>query len=167
MGKSKKKKQNADDKYCWHYTTGEKFQAIADSNALYTEAKTTPHARIEGMLDAIWFSVNQKWEPTATKAMMDESTGQLKQVSFGKMRQLGGGLVRFGVSTDSSFLLTWDEWKQRCSCPMDKIVDMERLAISQGSNVKNFRACLSDVPRELWEVIDLWEDGGWVRVYPQ
>ncbi|VGO17070.1 hypothetical protein PDESU_05665 [Pontiella desulfatans] len=157
----KAKKQN--NKYCWHYTTGEKFQAISESGAIYTEGKTTP-VQIPGLINAVWFSTNQKWEPTATKAEMD-GAGGMKQFSFGRMRQLGGGLVRFGISADSSFLMTWDEWKRKCKCSVGIIEGMEQTALSQGSNVKNFRACLSDVPRELWEVVDVWENGKWVRVF--
>lgn len=158
-----KKIANQNDKYCWHYTTGQKFMSIVESGAIYTEAKTTP-IQIQGMVDVVWFSTNQKWEPTSAKGIIDEKTGHNRSATRGEMIRLAGGLVRFGISVDSSFLLTWDEWKEKCTCEGKIIKNMEKTAQRQGANVKNFRACVNDVPRVLWEVIDIWENGKWVRV---
>ena len=78
----------------WHYTTGEKFLRIAESGMLLpTGIGVTPPEK-----PVLWFSRHQFFEPTAVKAVMER--GRPRRCGIAEMRELGGGLVRFGYAQE-------------------------------------------------------------------
>lgn len=158
-------KNNNENKYCWHYTTGEKFKAIVDSGYIYEDNKVTS-VHIQGMVGAVWFTTRQDWEPTANKAIVYHD-GSMRSLSKKETCTHGGGLVRFGVSKDMGSLKSWHQWKLQCSCNKKILKKMGRHARRQGSDTSTYRAFFGDLPREMWEAIDVYEDGKWVRVHTQ
>lgn len=64
------------EQLAWHYTTGEKFIEIVDSGFLLPTANYIASPE----LPVLWFSRNQKWEPTSRKMVM-ESDGTFRQLS--------------------------------------------------------------------------------------
>lgn len=77
----------------WHYTTGEKARGIAEAGMIYPAAGClTPGER-----PVTWFSLHQFFEPTATKGLLDPSTGRIRQATIAEMIDLCGGLFRYGI----------------------------------------------------------------------
>ena len=72
----------------YHYTTGSKLRAIINSGAIKpTTAKIEPHEK-----PVAWFSIQDQWEPTATKVPIPGKKGQLLTA------KAQAGLVRITVS---------------------------------------------------------------------
>jgi hypothetical protein len=73
--------------YIYHYTTGLKLRSIINSGAIKpTTAKIEPHEK-----PVAWFSTQDQWEPTCTKASIPGKLGQLMTA------KAQGGLVRITV----------------------------------------------------------------------
>jgi len=140
--------------YCWHYTTGRCFRGIVETAAILTEDATTDII-IDGIPGAVWFSTRLDFEPTALK---------MDCTSIEEMVRRHEGLVRFGVPLNAAFLLTWEQFKQRCTCRKKILKSLERVAAKRGSNVKNFRASLEPVTWEQWAAVDVYDEGQWARV---
>ena len=71
----------------FHYTTGLKLRSIINSGCIRpTTAKIEPHEK-----PVAWFSTSPEWEPTATKAPIPGTAGQIATA------QAQGGLVRITV----------------------------------------------------------------------
>jgi len=92
----------------FHYTTGHKFVLIKTSGMLLpTDIGVSFQER-----PILWFSLNQQWEQTANKALAD-SRGILRKLSMDETRELGGGLVRFGIEPRRLFFGTELQKKAR------------------------------------------------------
>ena len=71
----------------YHYTTGQKLRQIINSGVIQpTTAKIEPHEK-----PVAWFSIQDQWEPTATKVPIPGIQGQIATA------QAQGGLVRITV----------------------------------------------------------------------
>jgi len=71
----------------YHYTMGLKLRSIINSGAIQpTTAKIEPHEK-----PVAWFSTQDHWEPTATKAPIPGMAGQIETA------KAQGGLVRITV----------------------------------------------------------------------
>lgn len=75
----------------WHYTTGHKAEQIIASGMLM------PASAYIGVSEkpVVWFSMDQRFEPTARKAVILD--GALRTASLKEMIDHGGGLFRFGA----------------------------------------------------------------------
>ncbi|MBN9407231.1 MAG: hypothetical protein J0I00_17635 [Burkholderiales bacterium] len=79
----------------WHYTIHDKRAAIDAAGELrpadaFIGANERP---------VIWFSLNQRWEPTASKGIIDAKTGARRTATIAEMVELGGGpLLRYGIA---------------------------------------------------------------------
>lgn len=73
----------------WHYTVGMWFQAIRLSGVLLPASSgVRPPERA-----ILWFSLDQKFEPTARKAWIDNSSGQVRGTEyFYAIRAMAGRL---------------------------------------------------------------------------
>jgi len=70
----------------WHYTIGQHLINILKTGALLP----TDVLIQSNELPALWFSLNQAWEPTASKAMIT-SDGIFVGLTKEETRQVGGG----------------------------------------------------------------------------
>ena len=85
-------------KIAWHYTTGQKFEQIAETGfILPASIGVKPPER-----PIVWFSLNQNFELTARKGWCDVA-GFVRTLSVQETREAGGGLVRLGL--DASKLI--------------------------------------------------------------
>ncbi len=77
----------------WHYSTGEKFMSIMTSGLLLpaTVGVIPPECPV------VWFSLVQDFEPTALKGIVAPD-GSRRMATLKEMRELAGGLVRFGIA---------------------------------------------------------------------
>jgi hypothetical protein len=86
--------------YAWHYTTGECFIKIAESGVLELATAFLP----EGEKPVLWFSINQKWEPTSGKGLI-KNGGHRALKTMQENYEHGRGLARFGYPPDG--LIPW------------------------------------------------------------
>jgi len=149
--------------FAWHYTTGQIFKAIADRGMLLTENETTPEAIIPGLLGGVWFSLRQDYEPTACKRIIF-TDGRTRRGTWEETIEMGGGAVRIGVAVDAPFLLTWNGYRDRCTCEKKYIRQLRDVALMRGSNVHQFRVSLTSVPRAHWMAVETLKDGKWKPV---
>jgi hypothetical protein len=71
----------------FHYTTGTRLRSIINTGAINpTTAKIEPHEK-----PVAWFSTQDRWEPTCTKAPIPGMQGQIATA------QAQGGLVRITI----------------------------------------------------------------------
>lgn len=77
----------------WHYTTAQKLPAIlASGELLPTDIGVAfPEKPI------LWFSLDQRWEHTANKALMAVD-GTRRRLTMEETFRAGGGLIRFGIA---------------------------------------------------------------------
>lgn len=90
---------DTDHLLAWHYTTGEFAVRIAEAGVLLpTDAFIGPRER-----PVLWFSMEQDWEPTASKWCWQGSA--VRKLDRWETCAAGRGLARFGI--DPSKLIAW------------------------------------------------------------
>ena len=77
----------------WHYTTADRFHGIQSKGRILAATAGIPATE----RPVTWFSVHPRFEPTATKGLIDAITGQHRTATMAEMVELGGGLVRLGL----------------------------------------------------------------------
>ena len=75
----------------WHYTTGLHFERICTSGLLMPAIAGVEHPE----KPILWFSLNQYWEPTASKGW-EFPDGTTRTLTMEETFERAGGLVRFG-----------------------------------------------------------------------
>ncbi|WP_038214371.1 hypothetical protein [Xenophilus azovorans] len=91
----------------WHYTTKARaVDILGDSILKPSSTGVQPPEK-----PVVWFSLNQRWEPTANKAIVHN--GALRTLTMTETHTVGGGLCRFGI--DANKLLTGGALRRRAS----------------------------------------------------
>ncbi|MFC7462885.1 hypothetical protein [Hydrogenophaga defluvii] len=142
----------------WHYTTGEKFRYIVVSGELIPTAFAAP----ENERPVLWFSLNQSFEPTAAKWLIDPVTGIKRGATMAEMMELGGGLVRFGVSPRR--LLMGEQLRTRAGIKRTEWASLCRSAFVMGADPAHWLGTLDPVEVETCVVEVMDKAGAWVRV---
>ena len=82
-------------KIAWHYTINDRAVHILKDGIIRAATANVP----ANETPIVWFSTRQHWEPTANKAMIDDS-GNVSSLTMQETIQLGGGAWRFGLDTE-------------------------------------------------------------------
>lgn len=141
----------------WHYTTGELFTEIMESGLLMTTSAGCPeHER-----PVLWFSMNQRWEPTANKAIIDDYG--YRGLTMQETKEYGRGLVRFGFPYTQ--LVPWIKlWKEAGMLPEHKRA-LEKTGRKQGANPYHWHGVFRDIPVSEILVVEVMNDKDqWERV---
>lgn len=150
----------AEPSLVWHYTTGHLRQAIELTGALMP---TNDHAP-KGEPPAVWFSPDERWEPTAAKGWIGPD-GTRRRLTQRETCERGGGLVRFGVDPDRVPLVSWAGFRAVClehRVPRGYLNALERVSRDQGANPREHFAALALVRREDWARVDVLDTAaGW------
>lgn len=77
----------------WHYTTADCLQGIEASSIIRPAIAGIPLSE----RPVAWFSLNQRFEPTAAKGLIDPVTRVQRSATIAEMMEFCGGLVRLGV----------------------------------------------------------------------
>jgi hypothetical protein len=141
----------------WHYTTGENFRAILESREIRPATLYVP----KDEKPVVWFSTNPGWEPTATKGIIDEFTGQRRNATFQEMNELAQGLVRIAVE-DSAAPHGWEAFKRLSGIRPRFARGLYRVAIGEGAKPSQWFASFEPVPISRWLAVELWTPEGWV-----
>ena len=124
----------------WHYTTGNCAAGIvSDGNILPATGGLPP-----GELPVVWFSRLNRWEPTASKGIVDAATGFRRWATRSEMERFGNGLYRFGVI--ASQLLDWGELQRRALISRREAQFLTRSGAKVGALPANWMGTLSPVP---------------------
>ena len=123
----------------WHYTLGTKLVSIiADEHIKRASAGVSRDER-----KAVWFSARNEWEPSATKGVIDPTTGQRRNATLDEMVAAGGALVRLEASHD----VARGTWAQHLQYIDPRIGDaLERSARAVGGDPAEWRGSYRDVP---------------------
>lgn len=122
----------------WHYATWISLSQISESGALFGSNAQSPME-----LPMLWFSANQVWEPTATKAAMD-SRGNVCFLTFTQQVELFG-CVRFGLAADDPRLLNWRDACTVARTPREQRKALEKSGKKMGGNPQHWTATIADV----------------------
>jgi hypothetical protein len=91
-----------DFKTLWHYAPWAYLPKMVSGGVLQPSNAGAPTE-----LPLLWFSRNQRWEPTATK-LVGDSHGNLLKISFLQQAQMFG-CIRFGIAAGDDRLVGWEE----------------------------------------------------------
>lgn len=114
----------------WHYTIGHYLPTIAETGVLMPATAGLQSRE----LPAVWFSLAQHWEPTATK-MLQTKTGELRRMTFDELKSVGG-LVRFGIEPRK--LLCGAALRRRAHINNETWSQLCAVAAAQGANPANW-----------------------------
>ena len=141
----------------WHYTTGEHFLLIVESGELRpTDILVRPPEK-----PVLWFSINQRWEATACKGLVDG--GQRRTLTMEETMQMCQGLVRFGVRLDR--LHPWKKLQRKARMSERTIIMLEREGRRQGADPKDWYGRTTAVPIDRCASIQVMDESReWVEV---
>lgn len=144
---------NHEQPLVWHYTLLPKVKIIQADPILKPFGKP-------GQVPAVWFSEEQKWEPTAAcnwKATLADGT--TKYLGMIELFQAHGGLYRFGVGPETAPVIWYDYWAMIADDVANVMMDG---AFELGANPDNWRASLAPVKSDQWIRVEMWiEPGQW------
>lgn len=142
----------------WHYTTGEKFEGIKRSGYIHPATANVPeHER-----PVVWFSLNQHFEETARKGIIDPATGQRRWATLAEMRELCGGLVRIGVPAHS--LLTGEALRRKARMSSAVWRSLVKVGTEQGADPAQWFGIAGAVDLALCAVQQMDKSGNWCEV---
>lgn len=99
-------------------------------------------------LPLLWFSRNQRWEPTATKLIRDPH-GQLVKITFLQQAELFG-CTRFGIAATDERLVGWEETCSTRGLSSRHKASLEAAGRALGAKPQDWFATTAAVPlREL------------------
>ena len=142
----------------WHYTTGRHFPSILKERKIRNEISFfVPPPQ----LPVTWFSLNQVWEPTASKVSFRVKVGPMILRDANSLAC--DGLFRIGVDpSDAPFSIR----------QLIKVARSDRMTVTAlirsgmrfGANPKDWRFTPNEVPEDRWRAIQVWdeESGTWV-----
>ena len=110
-------------------------------------------------LPLIWFSLNQQWEPTATK-----TSGGFRRLTF-QEQLVTVGCIRFGLAYDDPRLMPW---KRACATAGTRREDrrsLEKVGKRVGGDPEHWFAIAGDVPLSDLD-LEIFGDGSWRHANP-
>ena len=114
---------------------------------------------------AVWFSLDQNWEPTAQKAWTDEA-GAFIRLGMEGTHQHCGGLARIGVALETC-PHDWRAFKRLSGARAGMLRHLDKVGRAQGADPANWRVSFDPVPQRFWIAIEVWNGREWERVGPR
>lgn len=142
----------------WHYTIGLHAEKILQCGFIRCATKHVPLNE----RPLVWFSMNQDFEPTATRGKIVD--GVRSSMSISEMMEFGRGLVRFGLPPRT--LLTGENLKRRARISSREWTLLQKTAKKAGSGSHDWFGSTEpvDTTRCIFEVRT--QAGMWERVVP-
>jgi hypothetical protein len=140
----------------YHYTSWSELVAIVESGYLLPSNAGAPDET-----PLLWFSANQRWEPTATKTVRADS-GLIQRLTFRQqLRTIG--CIRFSISADDSRLRCWKDACAFVGIRRDDRRSLERVGKKLGAVPSHWfampdRAPMNELLLELF-LDDVWRPG--------
>jgi hypothetical protein len=139
----------------WHYTTGRHFLSIVKTGVINPATSYVP----AGEKPIVWFSTNQTWESTATKARIDPD-GTIIGMSMAETAEVFDGLVRIGIAAETA-PYRWRELKELSGMSGRMAQHLYDRAIECGARPGDWWGTFTPVPRSEWVKIEVLNGGRW------
>jgi hypothetical protein len=141
----------------WHYTLGVHLLRILEQGYLLpNDTPETP--AVECPL--VWFSLNQKHEPSALKAAVVQGVAQ--PATLAAMRQWGNGVYRLGLKP--GVLLGGEALRRQARISKARWAELLKQAEACGADVSEWLGSVDPVPAADCVIEVLTEQGQWQRV---
>jgi hypothetical protein len=141
----------------WHYTVCvEKLEMILQSDKLMPKGD---HLE-PGERDALWFSMNQFWERTATKEVTLPDGSIRPLCSMREVHEVLG-IVRFGVDPTKVRLVGFDSFVRGSGISKAGASNLRIAGREVGANPYEWRVSFEPIPVELWAAIEVWTGDRW------
>lgn len=138
----------------WHYTYGPRWDLIRASSVILpsTSFLFAPDK------PAVWFSVNQRWEPTSRPAVKNPDGSARNDITFDWLaREIG--CIRIGLRSEGSGLLRHYRHFQQVIHPLTAL--LENGARNAGADPNHWFFSLEPVPARLWDKVERFQNGHW------
>jgi hypothetical protein len=137
----------------WHYSAWVHLPSIVESGELRGS-----NAWAADELPMLWFSANQKWEPTATK-MWRYDSGKVLRLTF-KEQANHFGCIRFGLAAADQRLLNWGDACTVAGTPRGIRRTLQKVGKKRGGNPAHWFATPETIPlAELDFQVWGWSEG--------
>jgi hypothetical protein len=140
----------------WHYTIGKRFAQIMADGAIKPATAHVP----KDERPIVWFSLNERWEPTARKMTVNPD-GTLVPLDMMGTEEHGGGLVRIGVAPETA-PYDWKTLRKTSGMSSRMASSLSRAATEMGARPRDWRGTFEPVPRSSWTAIERFQNGVWV-----
>ena len=141
----------SDSQMLFHYTTGDRLTLILRDGLVRPATAYVPSSETP----VVWLSANPDFEPTAVKGCVD--AGGYRVLGLWEMAQLGGGLVRLGLSVAKAKrrkFLPWPFCAVRARMDQHLIQGLGREGIKQGANPSHWWGGPA-IPVHVFDVIEV------------
>lgn len=141
----------------WHYAPWTYLPLILESGELRPSNAGAPKE-----VPLLWFSKNQRWEPTAGKAR--KNGNKIISMTFAEQAQ-SVGCIRFGLGADDVRLLKWPDACTAGGISREDRRAMERVGRSRAADPSHWVATidavqLSELRYQVWGGVE-WEDAAY------
>jgi hypothetical protein len=149
MRKKLRTKQLAKTSIIWHYTHGGNFRRIVNDAVI----KRATSGVVAPERPVTWFSVNQRWEATATRVpLLGQRVDEMQRLTH----RACGGLMRIGIEAQHAPFGIGD-FHREARCKLQIVEDLRRTGIRVGAVPTEWRFSLEDIPATLWKRIEIWD----------
>ncbi len=145
-------------KLAWHYTTC----AQEHLGAILQSGKLAPMgAYVEsGERAALWFSMNQVWEATASKAVRAPNGKEYELSTMDEVHKVMG-VVRIGVDPAKVKLCGFDSFVRRSGISRSGAKNLRAAGREAGASPYDWRASFEPIPAAQWTAIEVWDGERW------
>jgi hypothetical protein len=145
-------------KQFWHYTTPDRLEEILNSEVIKATKLNSTNKKEPS---TCWVSKNPIWEPTATKAVMDEN-GERVQLTMNEQIEILG-LARIEIEPTTP-LISWMKYKHISKGNWALLDLMEKHGISIGARPGDWFCSLKPISINHWIRAEVWENGSWKEI---
>lgn len=149
-------RETGKSKMIWHYTIDVSFAAIRRDGLIQPAYE---YIAI-GERPIVWFSKEQFWEPTVTKApLLGDGTSEV--LDMNGLFNHGILLIRIGVDP-STAPYTWSEMKELSGMPPHIARGLAFVGRRQGANPSRWRGTFEAVSSDKWKAVEFFTGLDWV-----
>ena len=151
-------KQAAGVPVVFHYTVGNKLEAILESG----ELRPTGAHIDTGERPVVWFTKCPEWDNTANKSVGTRD-GEIVHLDRAGTHLLAGGLVRFLVPEQAA-PHDWRAFVRKSGVSKQTARRLAEVARKRGVDPADWRVSFEPVPMAEWARIEAWDEtsGTWI-----
>jgi hypothetical protein len=135
----------------FHYTHYCHAVSICADGLIKVEKKI--NQGVHGGSAVVWFSTEPRWEPTASKAVIDAVTGLPRTGNMRDTFEQFGGLVRFEIAPNAAFM-NWKEYRAFSGISAKHANELEADGKALGADPINWFCSFEPVTRDNWLCIE-------------
>lgn len=144
----------------WHYTVADRVESILTAGHLWG---LPDDCLFPGERPVVWFSLNQSFEPTAYKGIIDVRTGLRRDMTWAEMR--AEGIYRFGAPPRA--LLCGDRLRRAARIPAWLWRNLHDVGLQQKADPTDWFGHVGSMPIDGMRVERMTDAERWVEWEPQ